>query len=442
MNAGRAAILHLLSRSPAHTLLCLTFACADPTTDAPAPAAYAFTDSAGVILVENSADTASLPVWRLDTVPTLRVGSVDGGLAESFGSVSAAARLSDGSIVMGDNQAWEIKSFSADGSHRWTVGRRGSGPGEYRQIYSVRRVAADSVVVLDTFLQRVTMLSPEGETVRVVPLRPPASTGPDGRPTAFPGLRPVQASAGGGWIAVAQPASVLPPGHQPPALVAQPVVVLRYDDAGRLIDTVAVAAGVATLFARLDASQLRQLPPGAVPLGYQVMRPGATLDTWVALAGDRFFVGESTHFEVKEYLTDGTLVRRIRYPRLDRPYPDEEFAARRERAYSLARDDERRRALDIMTDPTWKPAMRPSFDALEVDERGNVWTREWGGDPGAPIRWLVLDAQGVAMAVAEIPRGTSVRDIGSEYVISVDRDAQDVPYVSVRRWIKADSPLR
>lgn len=420
----------------AYALVFILAACTTPSSDADAPVAFERTDSAGVIIVENLADTASLPVWRLDTVPVLRVGSVDGDPAETFGNVSAATRLSDGTIVIGDNQAWEVKAFAADGGHLWTVGRRGSGPGDYQQIFSVERVPGDSIVVLDTFLQRVTLLSPEGRTVRVVPLVSPASIGPDGQRSVFPGLRPVQAAPGGSWTAVAQPVPVLPAGTPLPALVALPVVVLRYDDAGRLVDTIAVSAGEETLFAPIDPSQLRQFPPGAIPLGYQVMAPGAVLDTHVALAADRFYVGETTRFELKEYRTDGSLIRRIRYLRLDRPYTDEEFNARRGRSYALARDDERRRALDLMTDPAWKPVMRPSFDALDTDERGNMWVREWGPDPGAPVRWLVLDAEGVAIAVAEL--GRNVEDIGSEYVVSVDRDDLNVQYVSVRRWIRPD----
>jgi len=404
----------------------LLAACSDEPAESPQPDSFALLDSAGIVIVLNHADTSALPVWRLDSAAVLRIGNPEGDPAEEFASIVDAVVLSDGSIAVAENRAMQIRFFAADGRHIRTVGNRGSGPGEYRQIYSIHRFAGDSLVVLDTFQSRATVLAPDGQTARVVPLLPPTGTFPDGTPAPIPGIRPAMPAEGGGWITVAEPPNVLPPGLRPPVLAAMPIVVIRYNDAGSIADTLLVTRGVETLFTPAVG------PQGEA--GYQVMRPGVTLQTYIALRGDGFFVGESTQFVVNLHDGDGGIIRSIRYPRLDRPYEDEEFQRRRERAMASARNDQHRAALEIMLDPVYKPAMRPSFTDLEVDESGKLWVREWSDVPDEPARWLVFDADGRAIAVAEIPR--AVLEVGSQRVVVLERDELDVQSVGVYPFVR------
>lgn len=401
-------------------------------------------DSAGVTIVENLADTAALPIWFLDTIPLLHLGEIDADPAYEFSSVNAGVRLSDGRLVIVDEL--ELRFFGADGAHLRTVGGRGAGPGEYRLIHSIGRFGGDSIFVWESAVNRATVLSPDGETVRVSTLRPPPAQRRAGAAVAGLALRPVFPAAGGGWIAATDAPAWPPENVRLPVLHAAPEPILRFDDAGVLTDTLAPTAGSAMLFV---PAPVRQLAGGAVTGGYLAMSPASTLKTYVALRGDRFYVGDSSSFEIHEYSVSGALLRIIRYPQLDRLYGEAEFDERRQRSLATAREDnsvrvergqrrrspgeveERVRAVDAMTDPAWKPPMRPSFSALTVDAAARLWVREWGGATDRPARWIVFDTAGRAIAVAEMPRSTPL-DIGEDHALIREIDDLGVNFVTLR----------
>jgi len=123
----------------------------------------------------------------------------------------------------------------------------------------------------------------------------------------------------------------------------------------------------------------------------------------VALRHGRYLVGESDAFAIDVHAFDGALLRRIRYPRLDRDFTD--AALLRQRAIDEAGDNEGRRlAAEILWDEAYWPQTRPPYSALEVDRDGNIWVREWHGVADRPYRWLVLDPEGRALAVVEVRR--------------------------------------
>lgn len=108
----------------------------------------------------------------------------------------------------------EVRIFTTRGEHLHTVGRKGSGPGEFRQITSLSRLGPDSVVVWDAFLQRATVLSNKGVVGRLARLSPPGSV-PDSSSASPPttvDLRPVVATDDGGWLSVG-PTNTPPPLH-------------------------------------------------------------------------------------------------------------------------------------------------------------------------------------------------------------------------------------
>jgi hypothetical protein len=362
----------------------------------------------------------------------VRIGAVEGSGANVFGNISAAEVLSDGTIVAADNQALQIRFFSPTGEHIRSLGRRGDGPGEYQQIFAIDRFAADSLSILDTFLSRVTVLSADGEVIRVVPLRPPQVRGADDQAVGLPGMRPAHPEANGGWLAVAQPANVPPTGLRPPALATLPILVIRYDDAGQIRDTTVITDGVQVIFATANRDEL---PPGATS-GYQVMLPAASLRTYIVLRTDQVHIADSRKFEIRTFKTDGQLVRKVRYPRLNVSFEQEELTRRRDRALAAAQTAVRRELVMAMLDEAYRPENRPTLSDLQADGAENLWVREWGREPNASTRWLVLNTFGIATAVADMPASYVIRQIGTDGVITVDRDEMNVQYLSLRRWVK------
>jgi hypothetical protein len=108
--------------------------------------------------------------WSVSPEPVLRIGVSDGAPSYQFYRVRFAARLQDGRMVVVDGSSCEIRWYDASGRHRASVGRRGEGPGEFRDIRSGVLTAGDTLVVHDVRNQRVTWLSPAERIVREEPL--------------------------------------------------------------------------------------------------------------------------------------------------------------------------------------------------------------------------------------------------------------------------------
>ncbi len=94
--------------------------------------------------------------WRLDDPPLIEVGRGDGVLLHD---VHDADVLPDGSLLVGDNGSSSVLRVSSAGEVVESLGRPGSGPGEFEMISRVFGVG-DTVVAYDSPLSRVTTWIP------------------------------------------------------------------------------------------------------------------------------------------------------------------------------------------------------------------------------------------------------------------------------------------
>lgn len=107
--------------------------------------------------------------WRL--VPDLVLGKLEGEEAEVFASVSGLEADDEGRIYVLDRQVNQLRIFSPEGVHVRSVGRTGSGPGEYQSANGLEWLSADSLLVIDQEGNRYSVLSREGDYVRSVSRR-------------------------------------------------------------------------------------------------------------------------------------------------------------------------------------------------------------------------------------------------------------------------------
>ena len=68
-------------------------------------------------------------IWRIEPGPALLLGRSEGPDAYLFYQIRGAVRLSTGMIVVLDGASRQLRAFSPDGSHVWTAGGPGEGPG-------------------------------------------------------------------------------------------------------------------------------------------------------------------------------------------------------------------------------------------------------------------------------------------------------------------------
>lgn len=108
--------------------------------------------------------------WGLSAEPIVSIGETHGPLPYVFGNIGDATVLSDGRLVISDNQSSEVRFYDPRGRHLVTVGREGEGPGEFDLVSGLVRMPGDTVVVIDPQLQRVSIIDPGGHFARSIPL--------------------------------------------------------------------------------------------------------------------------------------------------------------------------------------------------------------------------------------------------------------------------------
>ncbi|MEX2283468.1 MAG: 6-bladed beta-propeller [Gemmatimonadota bacterium] len=91
----------------------------------------------GAVRVLNPADGiwSEPEQWRI--VEDLRIGRAEGIGPDVFGRVSAVGISPQGSILVIDGQAQEVRVFDGGGDHVRTIGRKGSGPGEFQNAHGL-----------------------------------------------------------------------------------------------------------------------------------------------------------------------------------------------------------------------------------------------------------------------------------------------------------------
>jgi hypothetical protein len=114
-----------------------------------------------------AADAQDVPVWPAD--PAQRIGVALGDPDYEFGRIMGAARLSDGTVVVGEIETKEIRFFDASGTLIRRQGRDGEGPGEYRYVRFVLTCGDDRTWVYGTQLVRLTILGPDGHVLGTHP---------------------------------------------------------------------------------------------------------------------------------------------------------------------------------------------------------------------------------------------------------------------------------
>lgn len=102
------------------------------------------------------------PDLILSDEPLVRIGVLEGPMEYMFGEVTGAIRLEDGSVVVTDEQSYEVRMFDAGGRHVWTSGRQGEGPGEYGGLRLLRGCPGTAITVFDWHLDRITELDADG----------------------------------------------------------------------------------------------------------------------------------------------------------------------------------------------------------------------------------------------------------------------------------------
>lgn len=350
-------------------------------------------DSAGIQIssVDQSA-LGALPEWQV-TGPLVNIGDANGPEEYEFHRAARPLRLSDGRIVVA-NDGTELRVYSAAGTFLTRLSRAGAGPGEYRNIQGLTRIAGDTLRLHDPSLRRMDVRAPSGVVAR-----------------SEAGVRATALWSGTGKGMYF--ASEVPGTSYGRGVVQLRALLVMVSQSGLLQDTVAFL-------------------PGA---WVNVVEPGHWLS--VGLANDPFFVAGAEHFayahgdllEVRWFDHSGVIraISRIASERTRVTASTIERFRRREAAREASANLLRREPV-----PKVAPAFAeylPQVSRLRLDSRDRAWIcrADRFGEPSTD--WVVLATGGAPLARVRMPERFVPSDIGDDYILGIATDEDGVQFV-------------
>lgn len=361
-------------------------------------------DSSGVAIVEN--DLARLTrSCTIAAEPTVSIGVEEGEEAYMLARLAGAARLSDGRIVIAERSTHSVRYFDATGRHLLSSGRRGDGPGEFREPFYLHVIPGDTIYVGDFRPFRFLVFGPEGKWVRTVTPDPMEINTPAARGVLDDGRFVMSRSnpRTGGFL------------HDT-------VVVRGYDRDGRERDTVTAMA-----HARYGvAGEMTNFYVFPFFESFSYMRAG----------GDRILVAHSSTPEIRVHRASAAypLATVIRWEAGDRTIRPADVEAEKERIrgtyvnYPAAMRDQ---MLPAEIGERRPVAERfPAFQALTLGRDGRVWIRDFvrPSDSG-PHRWTAFTDDGRFDCRLETPRFAEYLEFGADYLLVREPDSLDVERV-------------
>ena len=352
--------------------------------------------------------------WRLGESPSLEISEATAGDAGSLYRVSGVVRLEDGGVVVADQGSKELRRFDRTGTHLWSTGGAGDGPGKFQALQGLV-LRSDSIWVYDPRLQRVSVFAQSGEHGRT--FRLDATPDTVYQPDSYRLQGVLQDS-----LLVLSPFAFASLFQPAPAQYWDSAAILLYGLDGRLLGEVGERAGMEMFGTPRMGTQL---PFGAV--------------SSVAVRGGEMVTSRGRPFLIKRFSAPKSpdLVVRSDVPAT----PVTEAMMQQLIDLDLSRDSSpvyRQRMLEHYEhiDNAHAPSL-PLIDALALDADRNIWARRyelpWAD---GPRQWQVLGPDGLPRASITIPRNFSIHDIGRNSVVGVSTDSLGVETIASYELIK------
>ncbi len=286
-------------------------------------------DSSGVTIVMNDLD-AAVARCTLDSVPLVSIGVEEGDEQAMLFRVQGARTLSDGRIAVVNSGSDEVRWYGADGQFLRASGRKGRGPGEFENAFTMHWRPGDTLYVGDYRPMQFLVFAPDGEWVRTVV--------PD--PTYFNPPRNMHLLADGRLLLASERRA---PDGPPGTFTPRSLDVLLHEASGALADTIGSLENGRWGQSVDDPSSVFLFP---------------LFESFPALAAadDRIVLGHASVTELRVHRVDSTpvLERIVRWNAGDRRVTDADVAAERanlEGRYANMAPEMRARLLEPLITP-------------------------------------------------------------------------------------------
>jgi len=363
-------------------------------------------DSAGITIV-TSADAPG-ERWVIEDEPLVRI-------QEQPIIYLSSARLRDGFVLVDEGSKMELRFYDSNGRFVRRVGGQMEPPGDFEDIDWVHALSPDSVAVWDAFNRRLSVFTADGRLARRV-------NAPQLEALRLPSI--VDRFGDGTFLVSPR----TPERPNPPAgsIWRDTATFLRVSAAGEIMDTVG-AFPSAEQFLYVPEGTMRP-HPRSVPLGLKLVAAAADETVWI---------GTGPGYELRQFRTDGTLLRIARVRRAPRALP------------ANVRELYRREEVPAPGGPTilpfWNhsvgqapfPRVAAPFEALSVDPQGRLWVRR-ARTPDEPPHGVIadlLDAEGRLIGTVSGTRRFIVDQVGPDWVLG-RLPGPDGDRVELRRLVR------
>jgi hypothetical protein len=359
-----------------------------------------------------SPQAAAQQMWTLSSAPTVRITD-DGSAARNFARIVGARRLPDGRIVVAEARSAELRLFSARGDLLRIATRRGEGPNELGFIRFIERTDQQLVAF-------------DGERTVWYSL------------DSLQELRraPVQAAARFSAISVLRDGSMW--GARSAGFRALQTVKseLRRDSLDVVVYSKSSGNRPFAIGKRPGRSFLTITSPTA-PGGFLSSQTRFAPQLLFAGADSYLWFGDSGNNSVSALDASSGRVNTFKLPVAVLPWSSRALVEERSRIQQSDGSALEKELLIAELDPRWRSQSRPVFSALHADVANGVWVELFYESAAASNDVIVLSSQGRAVARLKLPRGLKIWEVGQDFVLGEERDADGlssvVSYVLNRR---------
>jgi hypothetical protein len=379
-------------------------------------------DSAGITIVANSGELPSDGGgWALSAEPVLSIGTFQGDSLYALFEVQGARRLANGRIALANAGSGEIKVYGAEGEFIVSFGRKGEGPEEFQSPALVGVLPGDTLVVMDNQLRRITLLHPEEGFVESARLSDDLGGGGFPRGMFADGSVVV----GGGFYWSSDGGVELSSGFSRRAT--------SYRSAGRNGELV-------TDFGEFPGAefymQVQSQGGGAVSMRARLIPFGKY--SMQAVGPSLFYYGSGDSWEVKAFDTAGVLRRVYRMAVDPLTVREADLEAVIQEEIAEAADPARAPEIRAEHEEMPVPEFMPAFAGLEVDAQGFLWVERYRPPSDERPEHDILDPEGVWVGRLSLPEGAEILEIGTDYLLALQRDELEVEYVKLYRLFRPD----
>ena len=354
-------------------------------------------DSGSVRIIENprvSIASEACPV--VSAVPVLTIGGTSADGPSEFVRVAGARRLPNGAIAVLDGGSHEVRLFDTLGTFVHSSGRRGAGPGEFRQPSTLDR-NGDSLFVYDLAGYRLTSLDARGQVTGTVAV-------PDAVGASVAGV-----TRDGSLIMLKQATYGA---SATPGVRRDSMRVIRVMLPGLDSDTLAVVAGAEVVIVSTGSGFL----VSALPFGR---------NTVVATFGDRIYIADNAEYRIRVHTLDGRLLRIIQ-----RDYTPEQVTKddlqqeQQRRAFGSGDQSYLRYQSQLMSHPGI-PQTRAPFSRIVLDSLSWLWVLRNSNGLASMVPWDVFDSAGVFQCTLPLPASLRITEIGTDFLLGIVVDSTD-----------------